>query len=334
MLFRYQLAVTWHGQQNLIDDPYRFGPLLQDLDVWLLSEGTHLRPYETLDRARCHHGRRHRYPFLGVGAERPPRIGGGGSLTTGMAVATRCDSAKSPGSGSCSFPGAHNGQLYKFELIDAHGNLRVKADPYAFESQMRPESASLICDLPPKVEQPADRRAANQFDAPISIYEVHLGSWRRHTDNNFWLSYRELADQLVPYAKWMGFTHLELLPVNEHPFDGSWGYQPTGLYAPTRRFGTRDDFRYFINAAHAAGLNVILDWVPGHFPADDFALASFDGTSLYEHSDPREGYHQDWNTPDLPTTDVGKSATTWWVTRCTGSNASASMRCGSTRWPR
>ena len=168
---------------------------------------------------------------------------------------------------------------------------RVKADPYAFESQMRPESASLICDLPPKVEQPADRRAANQFDAPISIYEVHLGSWRRHTDNNFWLSYRELADQLVPYAKWMGFTHLELLPVNEHPFDGSWGYQPTGLYAPTRRFGTRDDFRYFINAAHAAGLNVILDWVPGHFPADDFALASFDGTSLYEHSDPREGYH-------------------------------------------
>jgi 1,4-alpha-glucan branching enzyme len=176
------------------------------------------------------------------------------------------------------------------------GNLRVKADPYAFEAQMRPESASLICGLPEKVEQPEERKQANQFDAPISIYEVHLGSWRRHTDNNFWLSYRELADQLVPYAKWMGFTHLELLPVNEHPFDGSWGYQPTGLYAPTRRFGTRDDFRYFINAAHAAGLNVILDWVPGHFPADDFALASFDGTSLYEHSDPREGYHQDWNT--------------------------------------
>lgn len=129
-----------------------------------------------------------------------------------------------------------------------------------------------------------------------SRFMKYTSARRRHTDNNFWLSYRELADQLVPYAKWMGFTHLELLPVNEHPFDGSWGYQPTGLYAPTRRFGTREDFRYFINAAHAAGLNVILDWVHGHFPADDFALASFDGTSLYEHSDPREGYHQDWNT--------------------------------------
>lgn len=124
-------------------------------------------------------------------------------------------------------PGAHNGQLYKYEMIDANGNLRLKSDPYAFEAQMRPETASLICGLPEKVVQTEERKKANQFDAPISIYEVHLGSWRRHTDNNFWLSYRELADQLVPYAKWMGFTHLELLPINEHPFDGSWGYQPT-----------------------------------------------------------------------------------------------------------
>nr|VXZ91307.1 1,4-alpha-glucan branching enzyme GlgB [Klebsiella pneumoniae] len=280
-----------HGQQNLIDDPYRFGPLLQDLDVWLLSEGTHLRPYETLGA--------HAATMDGVTGTRFSVWAPNARRVSVVGQFNYWDGRRHPmrfrkesGIWELFVPGAHNGQLYKFELIDAHGNLRVKADPYAFESQMRPESASLICDLPPKVEQPADRRAANQFDAPISIYEVHLGSWRRHTDNNFWLSYRELADQLVPYAKWMGFTHLELLPVNEHPFDGSWGYQPTGLYAPTRRFGTRDDFRYFINAAHAAGLNVILDWVPGHFPADDFALASFDGTSLYEHSDPREGYHR------------------------------------------
>lgn len=180
-------------------------------------------------------------------------------------------------------------------MIDANGNLRLKSDPYAFEAQMRPETASLICGLPEKVVQTEERKKR------ISLMRQSLFmkfTWVPGvaTDNNFWLSYRELADQLVPYAKWMGFTHLELLPINEHPFDGSWGYQPTGLYAPTRRFGTRDDFRYFIDAAHAAGLNVILDWVPGHFPTDDFALAEFDGTNLYEHSDPREGYHQDWNT--------------------------------------
>ena len=234
-------------------------------------------------------------------------------------------------------PGAHNGQLYKYEMIDANGNLRLKSDPYAFEAQMRPETASLICGLPKKVVQTEERKKANQFDAPISIYEVHLGSWRRHTDNNFWLSYRELADQLVPYAKWMGFTHLELLPINEHPFDGSWGYQPTGLYAPTRRFGTRDDFRYFIDAAHAAGLNVILDWVPGHFPTDDFALAEFDGTNLYEHSDPREGYHQDWNRPSANFCRSGargpaKSVTSLSVTHFTGLNVLVLMRCASMRW--
>lgn len=180
-------------------------------------------------------------------------------------------------------------------MIDANGNLRLKSDPYAFEAQMRPETASLICGLPEKVVQTEERKKRISLMRQ-SLFMKFTWAPGVATDNNFWLSYRELADQLVPYAKWMGFTHLELLPINEHPFDGSWGYQPTGLYAPTRRFGTRDDFRYFIDAAHAAGLNVILDWVPGHFPTDDFALAEFDGTNLYEHSDPREGYHQDWNT--------------------------------------
>jgi len=141
----------------------------------------------------------------------------------------------------------------------------------------------------------AARARANAFDQAISIYEVHLGSWRKQ-DGWRWLNYRELADTLVPYACEMGFTHIELLPISEHPFDGSWGYQPLGLYAPTSRFGSPEDFAYFVDAAHAAGLGVILDWVPAHFPSDAHGLAEFDGTHLYEHADPKEGYHQDWNT--------------------------------------
>ncbi|MDQ2820178.1 MAG: 1,4-alpha-glucan branching protein GlgB, partial [Pseudomonadota bacterium] len=162
---------------------------------------------------------------------------------------------------------------------------------------LRPDTASVVAALPPVAPISDERRHANGLTSPISIYEVHLGSWRRIPEQgDRWLTYRELAAQLIPYVKELGFTHLELLPVSEHPFDGSWGYQPIGLYAPTSRFGTLDDFRYFIDTAHAAGLGVLLDWVPGHFPTDAHGLAQFDGTHLYEHADPREGFHQDWNT--------------------------------------
>jgi 1,4-alpha-glucan branching enzyme len=189
------------------------------------------------------------------------------------------------------------GDLYKYEVRGSDGMVTLRADPYAFAAELRPGTASRVARLPPKMLRSAARKQANAFDAPMSIYEVHLGSWLRAPhDGHRWLSYRELAVALVPYARDLGFTHLELLPVHEHPFDGSWGYQPTGLYAPTSRFGSPDDFRAFVEAAHEAGLGVILDWVPGHFPTDAFALARFDGTHLYEHADPREGLHQDWNT--------------------------------------
>lgn len=294
-LFGYQLAVTWHGQQNLIDDAYRFGPLLAEMDAWLLGEGTHMRPYETLGAHGTTidgvHGTR-----FAVWAPNARRVSVVGEFNFWDGRRHPMRFRRELGVWELFVPGAVNGQLYKYEIVDASGQMRIKADPFAFEAQMRPQTASMICGLPPKTEMQPQRKAANAFDKPISIYEVHLGSWRRHGHNNYWLTYKELAEQLIPYVKEMGFTHIELMPINEHPFDGSWGYQPLGMYAPTRRFGTRDEFRHFVAAAHDAGINVLLDWVPGHFPSDDFGLAKFDGTELYEHSDPREGFHQDWNT--------------------------------------
>jgi 1,4-alpha-glucan branching enzyme len=265
------------------------------MDAWLLGEGTHLRPYETLGAHGTTidgvHGTR-----FAVWAPNARRVSVVGEFNFWDGRRHPMRFRRELGVWELFVPGAVNGQLYKFEIVDNSGQMRIKADPFAFEAQMRPQTASMICGLPPKTEMQPQRKAANAFDQPISIYEVHLGSWRRHTDNNFWLSYKELAEQLIPYVKEMGFTHIELMPINEHPFDGSWGYQPLGMYAPTRRFGTRDEFRHFVAAAHDAGINVLLDWVPGHFPSDDFGLAKFDGTELYEHSDPREGFHQDWNT--------------------------------------
>ena len=172
----------------------------------------------------------------------------------------------------------------------------LKSDPFARAAELRPATASIVIDTRTIDAPAAAPKGANRRDAPISIYEVHLGSWRRHPeDGNRWLTYRELARDLPPYAADLGFTHVEFLPIMEHPFDGSWGYQPTGLYAPTSRFGSPADFAALVDACHRAGLAVILDWVPGHFPDDPHGLAGFDGTALYEHADPR-GRHLDWDT--------------------------------------
>ncbi|AJJ18449.1 1,4-alpha-glucan branching protein GlgB [Yersinia intermedia] len=293
--FRYQLAVTWQDSPQIIEDPYRFGTLLQDIDSWLLAEGTHLRPYERLGG--------HLMSLDGVAgvsfavwAPNAKRVSVVGEFNFWDGRRHPMRLRRENGIWELFLPGVQAGQLYKFEIIDSNDQVRLKADPYAFEAQMRPETASLVSPLPEVVPNTPARQKANDLRSPVSIYEVHLGSWRRHTDDNFWLSYGELAEQLVEYVKYMGFTHVELLPINEHPFDGSWGYQPLGLYAPTRRFGTPQDFKDFVAKFHAAGINVILDWVPGHFPSDEHGLMQFDGTSLYEYADPREGYHQDWNT--------------------------------------
>ena len=193
------------------------------------------------------------------------------------------------------------GDLYKYEVKGHNDFLMQKADPYAFASELRPRSASVVWDVEDYEWQDTDwmvaRDRKNWLDEAISVYEVHLGSWRRNPEEkNRMLSYRELAETLVPYVKEMGYTHIEVLPITEHPFDGSWGYQTIGYYSPTSRFGTPDDFKFFVDRCHQAGIGVIVDWVPAHFPKDAHGLAYFDGTHLYEHADPRLGEHKDWGT--------------------------------------
>ena len=198
-------------------------------------------------------------------------------------------------------PGIREGVHYKFEIRASHGGLVLKSDPYAFYGQHSTSTASMVFDLNryqwDDAQWMEDRKKKQWQNEPVSIYEVHLGSWARVVEqDNRYLSYHEFADVLIDYVQSMGYTHIELMPVAEHPFDGSWGYQVTGYYAPTSRFGNPDDFRAFVDRCHQRGIGVILDWVPGHFPKDSHGLAEFDGTDLYEHADPRKGEHMDWGT--------------------------------------
>ena len=192
------------------------------------------------------------------------------------------------------------GEKYKFSLVDVFGNTIQKADPYAFRSEYRPATASIVFDLSDYAwaddEWMTFRQNANWLERPMSIYEVHLGSWRRPDDGRDYFTWQELAEQLIAYCHELGYSHLQLLPVSEHPFDGSWGYQVTGYFAPTSRFGTPHEFMLFVDRCHQAGIGVLVDWVPAHFPTDAHGLGRFDGTGLYEHEDHRKGYHPDWNT--------------------------------------
>ena len=293
--FAYQLQVYWGKESQILEDPYRYHPMINDLDEWFLAEGSFLRPYEVLGAhfIECDGVSGVNFRLWAPNAKRVSVVGDF-NYWDGRRHPMRLHPAS--GVWELFLPKVSLGQLYKFELIDCHGNLRLKADPYAFSSQLRPDTASQISALPDIVPMTEARRKANQWDQPISIYEVHLGSWRRNLENNFWLDYDQIGDELIPYVKEMGFTHIEFLPLSEFPFDGSWGYQPLGLYSPTSRFGTPEGFKRLVERAHDAGINVILDWVPGHFPSDTHGLVAFDGTALYEYADPREGFHQDWNT--------------------------------------
>ena len=285
------------GQFYIKEDEYRFPSVLGDIDVYLLAEGNHLEMYKRLGAHVMEMD-----GIKGVGfavwAPNAKRVSvvGGFNNWDGRAHVMR----KHPTCGvwDIFIPGIGAGELYKYEIKTQEDYILVKSDPVAFWSEKRPNTASVVYDS--KYHWNDDgwmnyREEHNSFDKPMSIYEVHLGSWRRKDGNEF-LTYRELADTLVPYVSNMGFTHVEFLPLTEHPLDSSWGYQVVGMFSPTSRFGTPDDLRYLIDKFHEANIAVIMDWVPAHFPKDGHGLNEFDGTHLYEHADPRKGEHSDWGT--------------------------------------
>jgi len=294
--FAYRLRVHYPlGVTIIVEDPYRFGPVLGEQDLHFLAEGSHLRPWTALGARPCVHEGVPGVRFA-VWAPNAMRVSVVGDFN-------HWDRRQHPlrlrhqlGVWELFIPGLAAGTRYKFDLTAGDGRvLPQKADPYAFASEMRPANASVVAPMPAAHPLPAIRHAANARQSPISIYEVHLGSWRRREDGGF-LDWDTLAAQLPAYAVALGFTHLELLPIAEHPFDASWGYQVTGMYAPSARFGAPEGLARFVDACHAQGLGVLVDWVPAHFPTDAHALAHFDGTALYEYADPREGFHHDWHT--------------------------------------
>ena len=280
-------------------DPYTFWPVLGPMDDYYSAEGTHLRLFDKLGAHPMEHqgARGVNFAVWAPNAERVSIVGDfngwdGRRHVMRMRV--------SSGMWEIFIPDLRPGAVYKFEILGADKRLApLKADPFAFTSERRPKTASIVAPAEPFAwsdgEYLSARTRHDPRRTPMSVYEVHLGSWKRRGDGDF-LSYDELAADLIPYAVDLGFTHLELLPITEHPLDASWGYQPTGLFAPTSRFGAPDGFARFVDAAHRAGLGIILDWVPAHFPTDPHGLAHFDGTALYEHADPRKGFHPDWNT--------------------------------------
>ncbi|WP_406873839.1 1,4-alpha-glucan branching protein GlgB [Aminobacter sp. P9b] len=287
------------GGEWWLTDPYSFGPVLGPMDDYFISEGSHLRLFDKLGAHLISHEGVDGVHFA-VWAPNAHRVSVVGDFNDWDGRRHPMRLRQDTGIWEIFIPDIGPGHPYKFELIGARGvRLPLKADPYAIRSELRPATAS-VTDRPQAHEWADDKhrahwKAADHRREPISIYEVHAGSWQLRDDGTF-LSWDEMADRLIPYTAEMGFTHIEFLPISEHPYDPSWGYQTTGLYAPSARFGDPDGFARFVDGAHRAGIGVILDWVPAHFPVDEHGLAHFDGTALYEHADPRQGFHPDWNT--------------------------------------
>ncbi|MBZ5486089.1 1,4-alpha-glucan branching protein GlgB [Halomonas aquamarina] len=296
----YQLHIRWPQGEQITEDPYSFGLLLGEMDLYLLGEGNHRNLGHCLGAQplTVEGVQGVRFAVWAPNARRVSVVGHFNSWDGRRHVMRLRHPA---GVWELFVPRLGPGEAYQYEILEAQGTLGRRADPVALATEAPPSTASVVADTTPFTwhddEWIATRAKAHAPSRPMSIYEVHAASWRRHGgDHGELYSWRNLAEHLIPYVLDLGFTHVELLPIMEHPFGGSWGYQPLGQFAPSARFGTPADFAYFVDECHRAGLGVILDWVPAHFPTDPHGLARFDGTALYEYEHPFEGFHQDWNT--------------------------------------
>jgi 1,4-alpha-glucan branching enzyme len=298
-MYQYRIVAT-NGHERFVYDPYFFLPQMGELDLYLFGQGDHQKIYEKLG-AHPMEVNGVKGVYFAVWAPNARNVSVIGNFNVWHGGKHQMRVLGSSGVWELFVPDIGVGEVYKYEVKDQSGNIFEKSDPYGFQFEVRPATGSIVVDI--NKHKWADqewmdkRRRTDPLGQPISVYEVHLGSWVRvPEDSNRFLTYRELAHELVEYVKKMGYTHIQLLPVAEHPFDASWGYQVLGYFAPTSRFGTPEDFQYFVDYCHRNDIGVIVDWVPAHFPRDAHGLAFFDGTHLYEHADPRMGEHQDWDT--------------------------------------
>ena len=305
--FLYKLRVEENsGDFFEVYDPYSFWPAVSDYDLYLFNQGNHHRIYEKLGAHIREINGIQGVSFC-VWAPHAKRVSVVGAFNQWDGRRHQMRMIGSSGVWELFIPGVMKNDIYKYEIKTPFDEIYLKADPYAFYAESPPKTASKVYDLDNYIWKDSDwmelRSRKDSYDMPVNIYEVHLGSWQQEPDPDpesetgfRWLTYRQLAERLIPYATEMGYTHLELLPVMEHPYDGSWGYQVTGYYALTARYGTPEDFKYFVDTCHCNGIGVILDWVPAHFPKDGHGLARFDGTAMYEHEDKRRGEHWEWGT--------------------------------------